>query len=361
DYLLSTEKFSLFEMENRISKVCVTGGAGYIGSWLVKKLLSRGYAVHATLRNLGDASKVGLLKSFPGAEARLVLFEADIYKPSEFEQAIKGCDFVFHVATPFQHYENSKKLNFLGGKQYRNVTEAAVAGAKSIVMSCISSGCVKKLIYTASVVAASPLKDDGFSFKDFMDETCWTPLDAPYPYHGVSFLKDYTDSKTLVEKEILKYGRGENDGFEVVTLACGLVGGDGLLSSMSTSQSMFVSQLANNEFMFRSTRFLEELLAKVPIIHIDDVCEAHIFCMEETSIKGRFLCASSYVATADIASYYQEKYPEFHVMPEYVIEVKRETKWGATKLNEMGFKYKYGMEMTLDDCVKYARRMGLLQ
>jgi nucleoside-diphosphate-sugar epimerase len=33
-------------------RVCVAGGAGFIGLWLVKKLLERGYTVHATLRDI---------------------------------------------------------------------------------------------------------------------------------------------------------------------------------------------------------------------------------------------------------------------------------------------------------------------
>lgn len=39
-------------MSNEAEKVCVTGGSGCIGSWLVRLLLERGYAVHATVQNL---------------------------------------------------------------------------------------------------------------------------------------------------------------------------------------------------------------------------------------------------------------------------------------------------------------------
>lgn len=37
-------------------------------------------------------------------------------------------------------------------------------------------------------------------------------------------------------------------------------------------------------------------LVRIPLVHVDDVCEAHIFCMQNTSINGRFLCASSFIS-----------------------------------------------------------------
>ncbi|KAG5568079.1 hypothetical protein H5410_064908 [Solanum commersonii] len=134
-----------------LTKFVVTGGAGYI--------------VHATLRNLEDESKVGLLKSLSG---------------EEFEVAIQGCEFVFHLVTPLLHSQ---------GSQYKDRTEATVDGVKKIGRICLKSGnCL-------------PLKEDGITFKELMDETCWTPHNFSNPYTN-QWLWDHTESKMLAERDI---------------------------------------------------------------------------------------------------------------------------------------------------------------
>ncbi|XP_027353073.1 anthocyanidin reductase ((2S)-flavan-3-ol-forming)-like [Abrus precatorius] len=343
-------------MEKRC-KVCVTGGSGYIGSWLVKKLLAKGYTVHATLRDLKIESEVDLLKSLPQSEEQLVLFEADIYNPIGFEPAIQGCEFVFHLATPLIHQPNSQ--------QYKDTSEASVAAAKSIAMFCLKAGTVRRLIYTASVCSASPLKDDGSGFKDVMDETCWTPLNDSLEYLFLQepVYKDYTYSKTMTEKHLLSYGTDENGGgLEVVTLACGLVGGDTLHSSIPGFGSglVCIAQIIQNERVYKSLKFLENLMGKIPLAHVDDVCEAHIFCMENTSMNGRFLCASSYVSLQEMANLYALHHPEFNVKQENEDGLKKDIKWVSTKLCDKGFVYRYNAKMILDDCIKCARRMGAL-
>lgn len=121
----------------------------------------------------------------------------------------------------------------------------------------------------------------------------------------------------MAEKEILRYGDNNNgDGsLEVVSLPCGLVGGNTLLSSIPSSAAILISQLTNMANEQRMLNFLEELLGKIPVVHIDDVCEAHIFCMEKDSINGRFLCGSSYISSPEIANHYRQHYPDqFRVM-----------------------------------------------
>ncbi|XP_042063885.1 noscapine synthase SDR1-like [Salvia splendens] len=327
-------------MKKRV-KVCVTGGAGYIASFLIKHLLQRGYTVHATLRSLNDASKVGLLKGLDHAETRLKLFEGDIYNPTDFAAAIDGCEFVFHIATPMQHHE---------GSQYKDTGEAAVAGVKIIAESCIKSNSVKKLIYTASAMAASPLKGGASGYKDVMDETCWSPLDLPYEMYF-----DYINSKTLAEKVVLSYN---GLGIEVVSLACGLVGGETIQPFLSSSITVLIAQVMNDATLYKGLRELEDLDSKVPIAHSQDVIEAHIFAMENSDMNGRFLVASAFLKSAEIASLIHKHFPNINIPPELNEDTKRETKWGSRKLQEMGFEYKCDADKIIYDSIVCAKKFG---
>nr|CAB3457438.1 unnamed protein product [Digitaria exilis] len=79
--------------------VCVTGAGGFIASWLVKLLLSRGYTVHGTVRDPCNP-KNGHLRLLDGAPERLLLFKADVLDRDALAAAIAGCQAVFHVASP---------------------------------------------------------------------------------------------------------------------------------------------------------------------------------------------------------------------------------------------------------------------
>ncbi|PON51316.1 hypothetical protein PanWU01x14_216830, partial [Parasponia andersonii] len=66
----------------------------------------------------------------------------------------------------------------------------------------------------------------------------------------------YLDSKTLAEKEILSLGNKNESQSEVVSLVCGLVGGDALLPFTPATLVVFVSQLTNNEIHYNSLKYL---------------------------------------------------------------------------------------------------------
>lgn len=84
-------------------RALVTGAAGFVGSEIVHQLLAKGYDVVATARSVdGDGTPggrcshlVALASVLPGT---LELKAADLLKEGSFDEAAKGCDFIFHVA-----------------------------------------------------------------------------------------------------------------------------------------------------------------------------------------------------------------------------------------------------------------------
>ncbi|KAJ1260149.1 hypothetical protein BS78_10G210400 [Paspalum vaginatum] len=106
---------------------------------------------------------------------------------------------------------------------------------------------------------------------------------------------------------------------------------------------------------------LQRLLGSVPLAHVDDVCDALVFCMEQPSMAGRFLCAAADPTVYDIVGHFADKYPHGqHLDLLTETEVLPSVQAHSDKLGELGFRCKYGMEEILDGSIDCAVRSGCI-
>ncbi len=118
--------------------VAVTGAAGFIGGWVVKGLLDRGYRVRACVRSVDDEQRTGFLKAMPAfASGRLTLHAADLNDLGCFDEIFKGCDGVCHVS----HVTTYEDVDYIQRT------------CDHIIASIESSGTVKRVVVTSSIAA----------------------------------------------------------------------------------------------------------------------------------------------------------------------------------------------------------------
>ncbi|MDH5599213.1 MAG: GDP-mannose 4,6-dehydratase, partial [Cyclobacteriaceae bacterium] len=82
--------------------VLVTGGTGYIGSWVVKGLLEKGYIVRVTVRDKNKESKYQHLKELESrSSGSLEIWQANLLEEDSYDIPAEGADFIMHLASPF--------------------------------------------------------------------------------------------------------------------------------------------------------------------------------------------------------------------------------------------------------------------
>ncbi|WOH00729.1 hypothetical protein DCAR_0520103 [Daucus carota subsp. sativus] len=327
--------------------VCVTGASGYIGSWLVKTLLERGYHVRATVRDPGNEKKVKTLLELPKASTHLSLWKADLAEENSYDEAIQGCKGVFHVATPME-------LVHQGQDGEEEMESTTLNGILSIMRSCSKANTVKRFVYTSStgtitVQAQPPLHE--------YTEDLWTDVDLCYELKMYGWM--YLVAKTTAEKAAWKYA--EENGINMVTIHPSIVLGHFITPHTSFSTDVATAFYTKNE----ANMALLKKLNGSNAVHLDDVCNAHIFLFEHPLAKGRYICSSHTVNLFEIAHSLSLKYPDRNILTEFE-DLDRSPKiipCSSKKLMALGFEFAHKNKGVCDFCaetIEACKEMGML-
>jgi dihydroflavonol-4-reductase len=238
--------------------VLVTGGSGYLASWVLVALLKRGHRVRATLRSRVREHEVrAAVATQVDAQDRLSFAVADLLKDDGWRSAAEGCDAVLHVASPMAT-----------GSE---VIVAAREGTRRVLAASAQAG-VRRVVMTSSVVATQPR--GGFA-DAAIDESVWTDSDE----RG---LNDYVVSKTLAERDAWAFAAAPATSLQLTSILPGFIIGPVLGPDFSRSLEIVARLLTGKLPLLPRIGFT--------ITDVRDLAELHVDAVSSPRAEGeRFI------------------------------------------------------------------------
>jgi len=266
-----------------MSRVLVTGGSGFIGSHAIVALLAQGYEVRTTVRDLKREADVRAMLKQGGAEpgSQLKFFAADLMKDDGWREAVQGCEFVLHVASP---------LPPSVPKHEDDLIVPARQGALRLLGASREAG-VKRVVLTSSFAAI------GYGHKPQttpFTESDWTDING-------GEMTAYTKSKTLAERAAWDFMAREGGGLELATV--NPVGVFGPVLGPDYSASILLVERLMDGALPGSPRLC------FGVVDVRDVVDLHLRAMTSPAAKGeRFLAvAGDFMWMTDIARTLKER------------------------------------------------------
>jgi len=274
--------------------ILVTGATGYLGAWAVKNLLEKGYNVRITVRDKSKNEKYAFLEEFAASSTgNLSVFEADLLKPESFDDAAKGSDAIFHIASPFT-------LRFKNPLE--DLIKPAVEGTKNVLNAATNSGTVKKVILTSSVAAVHgdniDMREKGlseFTEDDFNDSS--SENHQPYSY-----------SKVTAELAAWDIAKKQQD-WQLVVVNPSFIMGPPLSASSNSESIQFMKDLLSGKMLMGAPAL------EFGFVDVRDVADAHILAFENNDSEGRHILAERVMNVMELSSIIKKLYPGKYLLP----------------------------------------------
>ena len=245
-----------------MKKVLVTGISGYIGAHCALELLKQGYAVKGSVRSLSKTEKIlADISKHIDPKGNLEFCELDLLKEEGWDEAMKGCEYVLHVASPFINKEPKDENLYI---------KPAVEGTQRALRAAKKAG-IKRMVLTSSMV--SMLGDADKS--TVLNQSTWTNISSKN-------VSAYAKSKTLAEKSAWKFIEDQEKGtsLELTVVNPGPVFGPTLSGDLSgASMGMFRDLILGKMPMLPQ--------AAINMSDVRDIAKIHVLALENKKASGQ--------------------------------------------------------------------------
>src|SRR6056297_202021 len=235
----------------------VTGGTGFVGSAVVRRLLDAGEPVRALVRVGRDHTNLD------GLDVERVT--GDLTDSASLSRAAAGCDTLYHVAADYRLWVRDPAV----------MDKANIEGTRNVLWAAAEAGC-RRMVYTSSV-ATLGLRNDA------------TPADEFDPSGLDDMCGAYKRSKFLAEREVASLV--ERHELPVVIVNPSTPVGPRDLRPTPTGRMVL------DAITGRMPAYVDTGLN---IVHVDDVADGHLLAMQHGKIGQRYILGGENLYLHDI-------------------------------------------------------------
>lgn len=271
-----------------MKKVGIIGGAGFIGSYITKRFLEKGFEVKVSTTDISKKNKYEHLMELNHSD-HLYISELNVVDKTQLQEFVKDCDIIIHGGTPFQlDVENPQTELF----------EPTIKGTENFLEVVNNIPSIEKAVFIASVAAWNtnfPLPAGGKTNNDTYSEKD-TPFtsEESHPYAQAKFIANQAVNNFIKTHPNLD--------FEITSVSPVAVMGKSLSNredSTSTGlQFLFKNKIAPNPFiqMFYDTDM------DFAMVNVKDVAEGVYKAATISGLHGKnYLLSSETYPVSDVS------------------------------------------------------------
>ncbi|EXJ74211.1 uncharacterized protein A1O5_02506 [Cladophialophora psammophila CBS 110553] len=239
--------------------ILLTGGTGHVGYRTLIEALSKGYRVRAAVRSESKVAEIKAAKSTQQYLDKLsFVIVPNIEKDSVFDEAVKGVDYIVHIASPLARPSDDDEANII---------QPAIRGTLSILRSALKEPSIKRVVITSSVAAVSPPEPRVYTADNVEPDPR-----GPYPHTFAA----YAASKKLAYNRTRDFIAQENPHFRVINVMPTFVIGKNELATTPAAVNSGSNALAFTPLL--GMHNLNGMPAAT--CHVDDVAYVHIASLD---------------------------------------------------------------------------------